>query len=291
MNNFEKLNLSKETEIDRLVTKSIFQIELETKARTKITGPLGSFDIYRASYQDIPITIYESEDDDRIGGSQDEEALICDVMRLSGIGLAGTVAAAMKRAGQIGLSVGKIGLKAGMIGVAAGSLALTGTGKALNSLAKAAIRQSIRLNPDLEDRVSQTVKESSTENTAAKHMKRSIPIRLNQYEEVLFVDKEAAVSVAGPLATIFIAHIKDSRDRLAFIIIAEEDMQVRRTAKEAVAVAIHLSGLSAKSQIEEAGRQVVTLGLGIVGKGTEILAKGLIAAAGAALKMGAMLVK
>lgn len=117
------------------------------------------------------------------------------------------------------------------------------------------------------------------------------PIRLNQYEEVLYVDKEAAISVAGPLGTVYVAHAKDSKARVAFMIIAKEEMTVRRTAKEAVDVAIHFAGLSVGSQIEVAGRSVVSAGLGTVGRGSIVVGTGLNALAGSLVKIGAMLTK
>lgn len=142
------------------------------------------------------------------------------------------------------------------------------------------------------DRRLPTVKPSA-ESKAVKHDQpvKSGPIMMNQYEAALEISNGQGISIIGPLGTVFIERSKDSKERVMLVVIADEELTVRRTVKEAVDIGLHLAGLSVASQIEVAGKKAATAAMVVTGKGAEILAKGLSTAAGVALKMGSLLVK
>ena len=123
------------------------------------------------------------------------------------------------------------------------------------------------------------------------HPGKSAPIKMNQYEAALIVSQGQAISILGPFGTVFVERSKDSKDREMFVIIADEEITVRRTVKEAVDMGLHLAGLSVGSQIEGTVHSIGSAGLKAIDTGSRLLGNSLYAAAGAFVKIGSFLIK
>ena len=113
---------------------------------------------------------------------------------------------------------------------------------------------------------------------------------MNQYESALLSYKGDVITIMGA-GVVLIERQRDLKDREFYVIVSDDEITLRRTVKEAVDIGLRFAGLTVGGQIAGVANSIASNSLGIVGKGTEVLAKGLNAAAAVALKMGALLIK